>query len=244
MKAIILAAGRGSRMNSLTDDLPKCLLEVEGKPLLQHQINALSSAGITDISIVTGYKRELLQGRGLVEFYNARWNQTNMVYSLSCASEWLNADSCIISYSDIYYSEDCINKLVDNDSIISLTYDPQWLDLWEARFEDPLSDAETFKIGQNSYLTEIGNKPNSVDEIEGQYMGLLHFKPEGWRMFSDFLKSLTEREFDRISMTAALQMLILEKRASVKAVPCSTPWGEFDNANDLKIYKSFRKNNL
>jgi NDP-sugar pyrophosphorylase family protein len=61
---IILAAGRGSRMNSLTEDLPKCLLEVVGKPLLQHQINALKTAGITDLLIVTGYKRESLQGTG------------------------------------------------------------------------------------------------------------------------------------------------------------------------------------
>ena len=51
-------------MNSLTEDLPKCLLEVVGKPLLQHQINALKTAGITDLLIVTGYKRESLQGTG------------------------------------------------------------------------------------------------------------------------------------------------------------------------------------
>ena len=56
MKTIILAAGRGSRMGNLTDEKPKCLLEVFGKPLIEHQIEALTKGGIEDIAIVTGYK--------------------------------------------------------------------------------------------------------------------------------------------------------------------------------------------
>ena len=68
MKAIILAAGRGSRMKSLTDEQPKCLIELRGKTLLEWQLGALREAGIAEIGIVTGYKRELLSNRGLVEF--------------------------------------------------------------------------------------------------------------------------------------------------------------------------------
>ena len=71
MKAIILAAGRGSRMNKLTQDRPKCLVELHGRSLLNIQINTLRDAGISDIGIVTGYKRELLTDRGLVEFHNS-----------------------------------------------------------------------------------------------------------------------------------------------------------------------------
>ena len=70
MKAIILAAGRGSRMKKLTDERPKCLVKLRGKTLLDLQLDALKSAGISQIAIVTGYKRKLLANRGLQEFYN------------------------------------------------------------------------------------------------------------------------------------------------------------------------------
>ena len=103
MRAIILAAGRGSRMKSLTDERPKCLVELRGKPLLEWQLWALRDAGINEIAIVTGYKRELLAERGLVEFFNPRWAETNMVSSLACAEAWLVADTCIVSYADIFY---------------------------------------------------------------------------------------------------------------------------------------------
>ena len=95
MKALILAAGRGSRMKNLTDDKPKCLIEFRGRPLLDWQLDAIHEAGINDIAIVTGYKREMLIGRGLKEFNNPRWNETNMVFSLACAEEWLIDESCI-----------------------------------------------------------------------------------------------------------------------------------------------------
>ncbi len=93
MKAILLAAGRGSRMKELTDARPKCLLELRGKSLLDRQLEALRKAGISEIAIVTGYKRELLADRGLVEFHNPRWADTNMVSSLASAQEWLIASA-------------------------------------------------------------------------------------------------------------------------------------------------------
>ena len=87
MKAIILAAGRGSRMGNLTDE-NEGLLEVL-KPLIEHQIEALTK-GIEDIAIVTGYKSELLNCYGNYHFHNEEWAETNMVYSLLCAKEWLS----------------------------------------------------------------------------------------------------------------------------------------------------------
>ena len=100
MKAIILAAGRGSRMKKLTEDKPKCLIKLNGETLLDSQLRVLSNAGIEEIAIVTGYKRELLTNRGTLEFHNARWAKTNMVSSLTCAKEWLEKEPCIVSYSD------------------------------------------------------------------------------------------------------------------------------------------------
>lgn len=103
MRALILAAGRGSRMKKLTEKTPKCLLEVQGKALLDWQIEAIRKAGIEEIAIVTGYERELLVNRGLVEFHNERWSETNMVESLFIADFWRKDGPCIVSYSDLIY---------------------------------------------------------------------------------------------------------------------------------------------
>src|SRR5579864_1590854 len=110
-RAIILAAGRGSRMKDLTDAAPKCLIQVRGRTLLDRQLDSLRAAGIDEIAIVTGYKRELLAGRADREFHNPTWERTNMVASLACADEWLREHVCVVSYSDIFFEARAVRSL-------------------------------------------------------------------------------------------------------------------------------------
>lgn len=237
MKAIILAAGRGSRMKDLTDERPKCLVELRGKALLDWQLEALRAAGITEIAIVTGYKRQLLTDRGLTEFHNARWAETNMVSSLACAQEWLQAEPCIVSYSDIFYSPMAVQSLRICAASLAVTYDPNWLELWTQRFGNPLLDAETFHLTPEHTLAEIGNKPTSVDEVQGQYMGLLRFTPEGWAEVLRIRSGLTFEQCDKMHMTGTLQKVIDAGRVAIAAVPYTGEWGEVDCANDLDAYQ-------
>lgn len=236
MKAIILAAGRGSRMKELTEERPKCLVELHGKTLLDRQLGALRDAGISDIAIVTGYKRELLTNRGLIEFHNARWAETNMVSSLACAQPWLKEGPCIVSYSDIFYDASAVRSLMTSTAPLAVTYDPNWLELWTQRFGDPLLDAETFRLTPEHTLAEIGNKPRSVEEVQGQYMGLLRFTPEGWAEILRIRAGLTSEQCDRMHMTGTLQNVIEAGRVSITALPYSGEWGEVDSAEDLASY--------
>lgn len=236
MKAIILAAGRGSRMKNLTEERPKCLVELRGKALLDWQLEALRAAGITEIAIVTGYKRELLTNRGLVEFHNPRWAETNMVSSLACAQDWLQAEPCIVSYSDIFYSPVAVKSLMDCHASLAVTYDPNWLELWTQRFGDPLLDAETFRLTTERTLAEIGNQPKSVDEVQGQYMGLLRFTPYGWAEVLRIRSGLTSEQCDKMHMTGTLQKVIDAGRVAITAVPYTGEWGEVDSAEDLASY--------
>lgn len=237
MKAIILAAGRGSRMKSLTEEQPKCLVELRGKSLLEWQLEALREAGIDEIAIVTGYKRELLSRWGLVEFHNPRWADTNMVSSLACAEQWLQAEPCIVSYSDIFYGASAVKLLMASASSLAVTYDPNWLTLWEKRFGDPLLDAETFRLNADGTLAEIGAKPNSVAEVQGQYMGLLRFTPEGWSDIFRIRSGLPSLVCDRMHMTGTLQKVIEAGRVGIHAVPYEFAWGEVDSAEDLAAYQ-------
>lgn len=238
MKAIILAAGRGSRMQGLTDQRPKCLVSVRGKPLLDWQRDALTTAGIDDIAVVTGYRREMLAGLGMTEFHNPRWAETNMVSSLACAEEWLQGDTCIVSYSDIFFAPRAVTALMQSTAALAVTYDPDWLALWSRRFGDPLVDAETFRLTPEGTLAEIGNTPRSTDEVQGQYMGLLRFTPEAWREVSRIRADLSADVRDRMHMTGTLQKVIEAGRLPITAVPYSGEWGEVDNGDDLALYNA------
>jgi choline kinase len=238
VKAIILAAGRGSRMKDLTDDRPKCLVELRGKSLLEWQLAALRGAGISEIGIVTGYRRELLADLGLTEFHNARWAETNMVTSLSCADAWLRKIPCIVSYSDIFFAAPAVTSLINSHAQVAVIYDPNWLSLWKKRFGDPLLDAETFRLNPGGTLAEIGNKPQSVGEVEGQYMGLLRFTPAGWAEVLRIRSVLTRNECDRMHMTGTLQKVIEAGRISIAAIPECGEWGEVDSAEDLAAYQA------
>ena len=87
MKAIILAAGMGTRLGKYTENLPKCMLEFNGKSLIERQVDTLRKAGITDISIVRGYQPEKITISGVRYYHNPDFSNTNMVETLFCAEK-------------------------------------------------------------------------------------------------------------------------------------------------------------
>ena len=241
MRAIILAAGRGSRMRHLTDERPKCLVELFGRPLLDYQLNSCREAGVNDIAIVTGYKREMLSDRGLSEFNNPRWAETQMVRSLLAAEDWLTDQTCLVTYSDIFFEAQALQSLIADASPISITYDPNWLSLWTERFGDPLLDAETFRLDAAGSLAQIGGRAGSIDEIEGQYMGLLCFRPSGWAAVREVLSSTPSEVLDSLHMTALLQRVISETQTNISAIPYRGVWGEIDSESDLSLFESYNQ---
>lgn len=237
MRAVILAAGRGSRMGGLTDDIPKCLTPLAGKPLIQWQLDALHQVGITKIAVVRGYLAEKLQSDAYMVFDNYRWSETNMVASLACATEWLEAQTCIVSYGDIVYHPDVVKRLINAEGVLAITYDRLWYELWVDRFDEPLSDAETFQIAQDGTLLEIGRCPTSLDEVQGQYMGLLKFTPESWSQVKRSLDTLSPERRDKLDMTGLLRYL-LTKGMTINITAVDGRWCEVDREQDLLLYES------
>ncbi len=231
MRGLVLAAGRGSRMLNLTGDRPKCFVELHGKPLIEWQIGALREAGVKDIAIATGYRNDSFTRTDVTYIHNPRWAETNMVATLACAKEWLLGDTCIVSYSDIVFEPAIARKLISADADIAMTYDTDWLAQWSARFDDPLSDAETFRLNPDGSIREIGKKPTSLADIEGQYMGLLRFTPAGWRQIEEHLR---DKNVDRLDMTSLLNGL-LQGGHTVVGVPVKGGWFEVDSARDLEV---------
>ncbi len=235
MKGIILAAGRGSRMGGLTSDRPKCMTELGGKTLVEWQLDGLRGGGVEDIAIVRGYLGETFE-LPVKYFTNPRWAETNMVMSLAEARPWLQQNTCLVSYSDIIYGADSVKRLIEAEGDIVITYDPNWRTLWELRFDDPLADAETFRIDGSGRLLEIGKRTNDIEEIEGQYMGLLRFSPGGWQAVENCLVQLTPEQADRLDMTSLLQQL-LQQEVKIQTVAIEESWYEVDSESDLRLYQ-------
>lgn len=232
-KAIILAAGRGSRMGSMTAEQSKCFTLLHGRRLLDWQLAALRAAGIADIAIVRGYCGDKFT-EPVTYFDNPRWAQTNMVQTLAAAHEWLAADDCIISYSDIFYSAETVRRLAASPETLAISYDPGWLAIWQKRFADPLQDAETFRRHPDGTLAEIGLRSDSLDAIEGQYMGLLKLTPASWRNIAALLEEMGSAA-DKLDMTSLLRAG-LAKDWRIGTVPVVGAWGEVDSADDLAAY--------
>ncbi len=238
MRALILAAGRGSRMGPLGEDRPKCLIQLAGRPLLERQITALRRGGVDEIGIVRGYRAEMLDFPGLTFFDNARWAETNMVMSLATAASWLRASCVIVSYADIFYRAELVRALAAAAGPLTITYDKSWRDLWARRFADPLADAETFRVGAQGELLEIGGKTRRMEEIEGQYMGLLKFTPRAWRAVDALLGTLSAPVRDRLDMTALLGRLLARRAVAIGTLGTDGNWGEMDSLADVEIYES------
>lgn len=238
MKALILAAGRGSRMNHLTDEVPKCLVKLKGKTLLEYQLEIIRKSEIEEIGIVTGYKKEKLKKFKLTEFYNQNWDKNNMVSSLECAEQWFENESLIVSYSDIFYEESAIRNLKKCKDNLAITYDPNWYEMWKKRFENPLDDAETFLIDKSKKVTEIGGKTDNISQIQGQYMGLLFISPQGWRIIKKLRKNLDLKKRDEMEMTQMLSVIAKEKSCLIRAIPYYGKWGEIDSVNDIKVFEN------
>jgi choline kinase len=236
MHAVILAAGRGSRMSALTEDRPKCLVELAHKPLIRRQISALRAGGVSSIGIVRGYLGTTINIEDATYFENPRWAETNMVMSLVAATAWLQSDTVVISYADIFYGRDVVQALADSSGDLVVAYDRNWRSLWSRRFTDPLSDAETFRTDAQGNLIEIGRRAKHIDDVEGQYMGLLKFTPQAWRAVEAVLAAVDAKTRDAMDMTTLLGRL-LDSGFPIKTVGITGQWGEIDSSSDLQLYE-------
>ncbi len=256
MKVIILAAGQGTRLRPLTDDRPKCMVEVNGRSILDRQLDTMHVCGIkdSDITIVAGYHGDVLQKKfadtDIDIIINEEFETTNMVCSLMCARRLMETqEDILISYGDIIYSEAVLKKILSSDEPASVIVDDGWYSYWSQRCENPLDDAETLMFNEDDYLTEIGQKTTELSKVQSQYIGLMRFRNDGLQAMlnlADIAKERTAqgielwrttRTYQKMYMTDLLQALIDEGN-NLKAVHIERGWFEIDDREDLKIVES------
>lgn len=245
--AIVLAAGQGTRLRPLTDDSPKCLVPLAGQALLERQARVLRAAGIDDINVAGGFCISRIEDRGFRTAFNERFATTNMVTTLFCAQQFFDPEQdLIISYGDIVYQPENLAALLACDAPVAVMVDRDWRKVWDIRFEDPLSDAESLLFDENDYLTEIGKTPSSFNQIHGQYTGLIKIDRTHVTKLAEFYCELDReatydgKNFDNMYMTSFLQELI-DSGWLVKAAFVRNGWLEVDAVSDLELYESMER---
>ena len=239
MIGIILAAGKGSRLGSITKHNHKALLLIKGKPLIEYQIDAFYNAGINDIYIITGYNSHLFESyKGRINLlYNSNWENSNMMQSIMKASYLLHQSYSIISYSDIFYESFAL-KSISNQKELSILYSSTWKELWSKRFKKAIDDAEKFSIDNFGYLKDIGGSLDCLSNACGQYMGIISFTPKIFAIFEKIFYTLPENKRNEIDVTSFLKYLLISKSLNVKTIAYEGVWGEVDVPTDLDLYNS------
>ena len=181
MKGIVIAAGMGNRLRPLTKQKPKCMLELGGKPIIQHQIDVLRSLGIKDLSIIKGYHADKIDLKSLnIKYYlNENYQSNNILESLFYAEQEIEGD-VIILYSDIIFNMRVVEKLLESDEEISIVVDVDWKKNYINRLDHPIDEAENVVFDEKRYLNKIG-KTISVDkgQISGEFIGMLKLCGQG-----------------------------------------------------------------
>ena len=242
MQFLVLAAGQGTRLRPLTDERPKCMVEFRGRPIINYLLDACNNAGLNEIVVVTGYKREVIEAhlhsRNIHFCHNPYFDRTNMVSTLFAAEEKLVQD-VVVSYSDIIYGASVLQKIAEAKSDISVVVDNRWRELWSMRMEDPLSDAESLKI-ENGRIVDIGRSGVNYKEIDGQFIGLVKFPLATMPTVRKTACELIGEDLmtpNNVYMTDLIQALI-KKGVVVKPIFIDGGWIEIDSSGDLDAYEN------
>lgn len=238
--AIVLAAGFGSRLMPHTADRPKGLVALDGVPMLERQLFVMRSNGIREITVVGGYRVEALRYLGRPVIANPDYAQTNMVYSLMCARTLLDGSSdLIVAYSDIVYESRVLQAVLAQEGEVVIAADRQWLTLWSARMDDPLSDVETFRVDASGRLAEIGARPESLEQVEGQYIGLIKIVADVQTRLAALCDAILPAR-PKLQMTQLIQELIA-RDWDVRPAWTDGGWLEVDTLQDLERYHAMAR---
>jgi len=251
MKAIILAAGMGTRLGKYTKNIPKAMLSFKGKTLLQREVEALKSAGIKEIIVVCGYMPEKITANGksaiIKKIMNEQYESTNMAYSLMCAKKEMleEKDGIIVCYGDIVYEKRLVELMKNFKGEFGVLVDDEWLVYWKERLGNWKEDVESLVYDEKNNIVEIGAPHCEMDKAMARYVGMLKFSRKGCKKYIELFEKnrkkywekeerwLNSKSFKKAYMTDMLQALV-DEEDKVKAVHAKRGWMEFDSVEDYE----------
>ena len=241
-KALIIAAGLGSRLKSHTENLPKCMLDFGGKTLLERQLEAYKKNEIKDIFLIRGYKKEKINYKGIQYFENNDYNNNNILNSIFYAEKIINGN-IIISYSDILFEPSVVERLQKSDHDISVVVDIDWRGYYVGRKDHPISEAENVIFNSNNEVEKIGKINTGKEEVHGEFIGMIKLTGRGAEIFKHHFNRLKKiywdkpfqraKIFQKAYLTDFIQELV-DIGIKVHCVIIESGWKEIDTVEDYQ----------
>lgn len=222
-QAIILAAGRGQRLGDYAEAIPKCLLQVGGRSLLDHQLDMLADVGIEDICIVAGYQRHSVEracNQRAQVIVNPDWATTNSLYSLSLAGNWVNRDVVVLN-GDVLVDTRVLSRLMDQMSSC-FAYD-----------SSSGSEAEHMKVELLNGVLLSMSKDLDIARVQGENVGILYFAAREARQLFVHADTLIGSGGRSHWLARAVQELARESALAGVDIR-DIPWIEIDYHEDLE----------
>ena len=242
MKAIILASGEGSRMGKLTQNIPKPLLNINGKSILEREISLLRKNGVNEIFVVMGYKKEKHVLKDIEYINDENFREHDQLSSLMSAKKEIDGD-IIILFADIIFEETILSKILESKSDISIAVDMDWERSYSSRTENPFDEADKvrFEQGNVSRIFKTMTEEDKKFEI-GEFIGLMKLSKNGSKQLVNCYEKIhthegkfhDARSIEKAKLIDLLQELI-ENKIKIDAIPITGKWCEIDTEQDLEI---------
>lgn len=243
MKALILAAGQGTRLKKYTENLPKGMLSFMGKTIIERQIEIYRKCGIDNIIIVRGFAADKINYEGITYYTNEDYENTNMVESLMTAKAEFGED-IIVSYSDVLFEESMLRQMMQSNADYTVAVDDNWKMYWQKRYGRVDFDTESLSLDAENHITELGLENPKLEDIDARYVGLLKFSKEGLTHMVTILEDAYEEYQDkpwqqsgktiRKAYMTDLLNAVIESGEAVKAERFQNGWIEFDTNEDYE----------
>lgn len=205
MKAVILAAGIASRLRPLTNDRPKCLLEIGGKCLLQRSFDGLIQNGITEFVVVTGYLHEQIENFlnsqykdvSITYIYNEKYASTNNIYSLWLARPEVEGKEMLLLDSDILFDPQIVTRLLasEHEDILALNNHP----LGEEEMKVvPDGEGKVKEISKTCAIADAVGESIGIERMSAAYSSALYKELEVMMEQEGLVNIFYERAFERL----------------------------------------------
>ena len=242
MKAIIIAAGSAERLGSHTKELPKGLLDINGKSLLERQIQILKNKGIDEIIIIRGPHKEKFNIKNVKYVEDTEYEKHDVLWSLMAAKDEMDGE-IITTYSDILFDEKILQTIIESNADIGIAVDLMWEKNYENRTEHPRSQADNVVI-ENNRIVKIKKNISNITEKQknGEFIGIIRFSKDGSKKFVTEFDKLKQknpnpfhdaRTFEKSYLTDMIQELI-DNKITVKPIIIEGDWFEIDTPQDLE----------
>jgi choline kinase len=243
LKAIIIGAGRGSRLKAMTDNQPKCYATVGGRRILDWTLDAFDAAGLRDKVFIGGYQIDMIRTDypQLTFAHNVGWQDNNILASLFCAEQHM-CDGFVCAYSDILFRDSVVTDAMNHPGDIVLCVDTRWRDRYADRTEHPEQDAEKVITDGDRVLQIHRDIPS--DYATGEYIGVARFSARGAELLCEhYHRALQEyagkpwreaRVFEKAYLILLIQEMI-EQGVEVNFVATHGDYMEIDTEEDYAL---------